>query len=102
MNTIELADGSKFEGDVGYDGRDARMKLTSETARERFLDFLDPSKTSVITYYYGLYHDVYHGFDRMLFVEPRNDGLFNVWFGASDGAYVETQLTNVPDEYLPQ
>lgn len=101
MSTIKLADGIVFDGDIGYDGRLMRMKLSGDVAREHFFDFLDKAKLSEVTYTYGAYYDVYHLYDNLQFVEPRSDGLFNVWIAPSEGAYIERELTDIPDIYLP-
>ncbi len=102
MSTIKLADDTTFEGEIGYTGREIRIKVNGDVARERFFDFMDKSKMATITYTHGAYYDIFHLFDNLQFVEPRSDGLFNVWIGPSEGAYIENDLTNVPDVYLPK
>ena len=62
MNKIELADGTTFEGKAGYTGPTLHLYVSIATAQEQLPNLIDPSKISDITFYYGAYKDIYHGF----------------------------------------
>ena len=104
MTTIELADGTTFEGTVGVTGEAMCLNLRRAVAQPHLLDFMDREKMHVVKFSYGAYFDLITGYDVMQYMEPKPDRTVNVWFAPPPGTEpsVEREQTGIPDVYLPK
>lgn len=59
---IKLADGTEFEGRVGYSEGFLWCWFSGMTMQEASVLFFDPEKTAVIVFEYGGESDTYEGF----------------------------------------
>ena len=101
-NKLEFADGTIIDGTAGYNGTHLFLFVDKETAITHLVDFMNPEKTETITFYYGAYKDIFHGFDQFLMISAP-DGFGRMYvklFG--DGVLFEKKVPTVPVEYLPK
>ncbi len=100
-NKLEFADGTLIDGAAGVYGNWLRLYMDQATMLAHIVDFMDEEKTATITYYYGAYKNVYHGFTQFYSTEhPGGDSEFVVKLRGEEGS-VEEKIPTVPEEYLP-
>lgn len=99
---LEFADGTIIDGTAGTYDQWLYLYLDQDTMLKHMLDFMDPTKMDTITFYYGAYKDVYHGFSQFYYVElPPGSNEFTVKLHGI-GYHVERKIPTVPEEYLPK
>ena len=102
MSKIELADGTSFDGELGYTGPTIGLYLDKDIAIQHIADLMDSSKLDPITLYHGCYKNIYHGFNRFSHMEQRaDDNQIIIWI-AGENTHAEFQIPTVPVEYLPK
>lgn len=100
-NKLEFADGTIIDGSAGVYGNWLRLYMDQPTMMAHIADFMNEEKMDKITYYYGVYKNIYHGFNKFYSMEhPGGSSEFFVKLHAEDGS-VEDRVPTVPVEYLP-
>lgn len=98
---LEFADGTIIDGSIGYYGTDLSMYIDERTMLEHMSDFVNPEKMDTITYYYGVYKNVYHGFNRFNGIGVKAASGEIIVLMAGEETSVEQKIPTVPTEYLP-
>lgn len=103
-NKIELADGSLYDGTVGVIAQDMLLKTDLATSTALLpIAISNPEKLETISFYYGAYKDVCHGFSHFGHLEQDTaTGRISIWLYGSSESYVETKIPTVNKDYLPK
>lgn len=103
MPKIKLSDDTEFDGIAAVTGYDLRLKTSLQSAQEHLLDFGDRKKMKTIEFYYGMYKNIYQGYDHFgsLELDPPNN-IASIWMHGDENSSWEDKIPTVPEEYLPK
>ena len=107
--TIEFADGTVVDGVIGLVAPYIILTMSKENAQAHFFDFVDETKTSIITFHSGVYKTIYHWYTAFESLTTNRNGDVQVMMRGVEGCYVEDNVLDnpaeyygVPAEYLPE
>lgn len=103
MPKLKLSDGTEFDGIAAVTGYNMQLKTSLQSAQEHLLDFGDRKKMKTVEFNYGLYKNIYHGYDRFGSLElDSSNNIARIWMHGDENSYVEKDIPAVPEEYLPK
>lgn len=102
MERIELTDGTVIDGSVGYyNGPQININMKfGDLSYTDIAKLMDPKNMRVITYYYGAFKNIYHGFTKFTSMERTADDGLIIRLSGTD-THVEFKIPTVPAEYIP-